>query len=70
MSFRWRYEDESGAPVTGPDLVFADQDAAEAWFGDAWPALLDAGVDQVVLLDSDDEGGEGGEVYGPMSLRP
>ncbi|WP_253886862.1 hypothetical protein [Actinokineospora diospyrosa] len=64
MTFRWRYEDESGRPVTGPELGFPDQDAAESWFGDAWPALLDAGVHQVVLLDDADE------VYGPMSLRP
>ncbi|RLK55346.1 MULTISPECIES: hypothetical protein [Actinokineospora] len=64
MSLRWRYEDASGNPVTGPDVGFADQDAAEAWFGDAWAGLLAAGVEQVVLLDGADE------VYGPMSLRP
>ncbi|MBM7772658.1 hypothetical protein JOD54_002862 [Actinokineospora baliensis] len=64
MRFHWRYEDNSGGPVAGPDLDFTDQDAAEAWFGDAWPTLLAAGVEQVVLL------GDGEEVYGPMSLRP
>ncbi|MCP2305412.1 hypothetical protein [Actinokineospora globicatena] len=64
MSLRWRYEDESGTPVTGPDVDFPDQDTAEAWFGDAWAGLLATGVAQVVLLDCDTE------LYGPMSLHP
>ncbi|GLZ42666.1 hypothetical protein [Actinokineospora sp. NBRC 105648] len=64
MSFRWRYEDGSGTPVTGPDLTFDDQAEAEEWFGAEWADLLAAGVHQVVLLDG------GAEVYGPMSLHP
>lgn len=63
MAFRWRYLDASGEPVRGPEQEFDDQQEAEAWFGDAWPELRDAGVDAVVLLDGD------AEVYGPMSLH-
>ncbi|WP_104478712.1 hypothetical protein V5P93_001586 [Actinokineospora auranticolor] len=62
MSFRWRYEDETGGSVTGPGVEFATQDEAEEWFGGAWRELGSAGVAQVVLLDGDTE------VYGPMSL--
>ncbi len=63
MSFRWRYLTAAGRPVDGPDEVFEDQAAAEDWFGAEWPALRDAGVDAVTLLDGDTE------VYGPMSLH-
>lgn len=63
MSFRWRYLTAAGEPVVGPDEVFEDQPAAEDWFGAEWPALRDAGVDAVTLLDGDTE------VYGPMSLH-
>ena len=63
MSFRWRYLTAAGERVDGPDGVFEDQAAAEDWFGAEWPALRDAGVDAVTLLDGD------AEVYGPMSLH-
>jgi hypothetical protein len=63
VSFRWRYLTAAGAPVAGPDESFDDQQAAEDWFGAEWPALRDAGVDAVTLLDGDTE------VYGPMSLH-
>lgn len=63
MAFRWRYLDPAGESTDGPDEEFDDQQEAEAWFGDVWPQLRDAGVDAVVLLDGDTE------VYGPMSLR-
>lgn len=49
--------------MDGPDVTFEDQQEAETWFGDEWPALRDAGVDAVALLDGDTE------VYGPMSLH-
>ncbi|MDQ3402184.1 MAG: hypothetical protein M3548_02165 [Actinomycetota bacterium] len=64
MSYRWRYEDESGAVVEGPDETFEDQQEAEDWFSAEWEELLGAGVHQVVLLAGADE------VYGPMSLHP
>lgn len=55
MTHRWRYEDEAGAPVAGPDAVFADRAAAEDWLGREFEALLDDGVHQVTLLDGDAE---------------
>ena len=67
MSFRWRYEDAASQVIDGPvelqDQEFEDQTEAEAWFSDEWPALREAGVHQVVLLDG------GAKVYGPMGLE-
>jgi hypothetical protein len=55
VTYRW---DHDGSPD------FADQTAAEEWLSANWRDLLDAGVDEVTLLD-------GGEVvYGPMRLHP
>jgi len=65
MAFRWHYEDESGATMDGPGDRFADRDEAEAWLGEHWSELLDAGIDQVTLMDGDRR------VYDePMSLNP
>ncbi len=55
MTYRW---DHDGSPD------FDDQTAAEEWLSANWRDLLDAGVDEVTLLDGD------GVVYGPMSLHP
>jgi hypothetical protein len=63
VSFRWRYLSESGTEQTGPVETFSDQTEAESWLSDEWPALADAGIDAVTLLDGDSE------VYGPMSLH-
>jgi hypothetical protein len=63
VSFSWRYLSESGTEQTGPTESFEDQTEAEAWLTDEWPALVDAGIDAVTLLDGDSE------VYGPMSLH-
>jgi hypothetical protein len=63
VAFRWRYLDAAGATTDGPDEVFDDQQQAEAWFGDVWPQLRDAGIDAVDLLDGEEK------VYGPMSLH-
>lgn len=63
MSFRWRYLTDSGTDHAGPAQTFVDQTEAESWLSDEWPALLDAGIGAVTLLDGDSE------VYGPMSLR-
>jgi len=48
----------------GASPGFPTQSEAESWIGEAWPQLLDDGVDAVTLRE--------GEVvvYGPMSLRP
>ena len=67
MSWKWRYETESGASVTGqPDASqeFPTQADAETWIGETWRDLLDSGIDRVVLLEEDRV------VYGPMSLHP
>lgn len=64
MDFRWRYQDETGRDVAGPDVRFEDQTEAEEWFGEHWTELLELGVHQVTLLN------EEAEVYGPMSLHP
>jgi hypothetical protein len=67
LSWSWRFESADGKPVTAPDVGaprFPSQSDAETWVGETWTDLLDAGVDQVTLLDGDRE------VYGPMSLHP
>ena len=67
MAWTWRYEKTDGAVVSAADLpeaIFASQGDAESWLGENWRALVDAGVDQVTLLD--DERAE----YGPMNLHP
>jgi hypothetical protein len=67
MPWTWRYEKADGAAVSGAslqDAIFASQGDAESWLGENWRALLEAGVDQVTLLDDDRK------EYGPMSLHP
>ena len=67
MPWTWRYEKADGAVISGAslqDAIFASQGDAESWLGENWRALLDAGVDQVTLLDDDRK------EYGPMSLHP
>lgn len=63
MTFRWRYQDGSGADTAGPDTTFEDQADAEDWLSREFSDLLAGGVDRVVLMDG------GAEVYG-MSLQP
>ena len=67
MDWRWRFERSDGT-VIEPDVVLEEpwpsQADAETWLGEHWRLLLDAGVDQVVLMELDRE------VYGPMSLQP
>lgn len=65
--FRWAYLDADGAPLTpdqAPTDPFPTQAEAEAWMGESWHHLVEAGVEAVVLWDGEDE------VYGPMSLKP
>jgi hypothetical protein len=67
MPWTWRYEKADGAVLTATglqDAIFASQGDAESWLGENWRGLLDAGVDQVSLLDDDRK------EYGPMSLHP
>ena len=63
----WRYEAADGTTLTGAELPrtsFPSQADAETWVGESWHDLLNAGVEQVTLLNA------GERVYGPMSLRP
>ena len=65
MSWSWRFETASGAPVDPGEVGGADfsaQGDAESWLGEVWRELADRGVGQVYLLE------DGREVYGPMGL--
>ena len=67
MPWTWRFEKADGTTASSPpstDQSFPTQSDAETWIGETWRELLDAGVDQVVLLE------EERVVYGPMSLHP
>ncbi len=61
------YLDADGKPCTDVGLSkaeFPTQDEAEAWLGEEWPTLANAGVASVSLRNGDEI------VYGPMSLGP
>ena len=67
MAWTWRLEKEDGTVLASrglPKESFSSQGDAESWIGENWRALLEAGVDQVTLLD------DGRPQYGPMSLHP
>lgn len=61
MPVTWRYEDAEGRDA-GSSESFPDRAAAEEWMGEAWEALLERGVERVVLLE------DGERRYG-MGLR-
>jgi hypothetical protein len=65
--WHWRFEAIDGSVVTDLPMAadaFPVQGDAETWIGEIWPALLEAGVENVYLLEGERE------VYGPMNLRP
>jgi hypothetical protein len=67
MAWNWRFERADGTVAPARDLpkeTFGSQSDAENWLGESWRGLLEAGVEQVTLLE------EGRVEYGPMSLRP
>jgi hypothetical protein len=67
MTWTWQLEKEDGTVITSrglPKESWGSQGDAESWIGENWRTLLDAGVDQVSLLN------EGRVEYGPMSLHP
>jgi hypothetical protein len=67
MTWTWQFEKEDGTVLATrglPKETFGSQGDAESWLGEQWRSLLDAGVEQVTLLD------DGRAEYGPMSLRP
>ncbi|HXP18851.1 MAG TPA: hypothetical protein VN840_04300 [Streptosporangiaceae bacterium] len=67
MTWTWQYEKADGTVILSRNLPkesFGSQGDAETWLGEQWRSLLDAGVDQVSLLE------DGRLEYGPMSLHP
>jgi len=67
MTWTWQLEKQDGTVLTTrglPKETFSSQGDAESWIGENWRTLLEAGVDQVTLLD------DGNREYGPMSLHP
>jgi hypothetical protein len=65
MAWTWRFEDESGAPLSLPQFIQtaqATQSDAESWLGEIWRELAEAGVAQASLYEDDRL------EYGPMSL--
>jgi hypothetical protein len=67
MSWTWQLEKDDGTVVAARDLAketWTSQGDAESWLGEHWPDLVNAGVDQVILLE------DGRVEYGPMSLHP
>jgi hypothetical protein len=67
MSWTWQLEKADGTVISSrglPRESFSSQGDAENWVGENWRALLEAGVDQVSLLE------EGRPQYGPMTLHP
>ena len=67
MSWTWQLEKADGTVPTSrglPKESFGSQGDAESWIGENWRTLLEAGVDQVSLLE------ESRVEYGPMNLHP
>lgn len=66
MAWTWRYEGPDGTPVQPAGVPepesFPSQSDAESFIGESWRELLEAGVQQVTLLEGDRK------VYGPMGL--
>lgn len=66
-AYTWTCLDAEGAPLSDPNPAggdFPDQAEAEAYLGQEWQTLAEAGVEAVTLQ-------YGAQVvYGPMSLRP
>lgn len=65
MAWSWRGAGAGAdlASVAGLDETFGTQADAEAWLTASYEDLVDAGVDEVTLLEEDRV------VYGPMSLH-
>jgi hypothetical protein len=52
VGFRWSYLDVEGRDI-GRSEPFAERAGAEEWLGEAWPELVERGVEEVALLDED-----------------
>jgi hypothetical protein len=64
VTWRWLFTDQVGLEMTGPDVVFESQSAAEHWLQENFEMLAEDGVATVSLLNG------GHAVYGPMYLTP
>ncbi|MGH3378902.1 MAG: hypothetical protein ACRDP6_29655, partial [Actinoallomurus sp.] len=67
MPWSWRYEKADGSTIDAlglGDETWTTQADAESWVGENWKSLVEAGVDQVSLIEDDRV------EYGPMSLHP
>jgi hypothetical protein len=64
LPWEWKYADEAGVGVPGPEVRFDSQEAAEAWLTEHFAELADAGITAVNLFDGEHV------VYGPMPLAP
>jgi hypothetical protein len=55
VTWTWRYEDVDGRPLPQPPAAseFGTKADAESWLGETWRDLLDAGVQQVVLVEDE-----------------
>jgi len=56
MAFVWRVDppvDEATRDDLGLDEAFPTRDDAQAWLSTVWPELVDAGVEQVTMVDGD-----------------
>lgn len=62
MAWTWLLETADGQE-RGRSEEFESRGDAESWLGEAYPELLEDGVDQARLYEDDTE------VYGPMSLH-
>ena len=54
MTWTWQFEKADGGVVSSRDLpkdTWTSQGDAESWLGEQWPTLLNAGVDQVTLME-------------------
>jgi len=58
VAYGWRYQDENGADVRGPEQEFASKAEAESWFADHWLELRELGAKRVILLEDGAESGE------------
>lgn len=53
MAFTWVLHDASGSDLRTSE-EFDTKDAAEAWMGTEWSALLEEGAETVSLMDGDE----------------